>query len=77
MDIDHLSLSQWVAHIVSGIATLGVLAGLWPFIFALPPFIYYCMQIYESKPFQRWMHRRKSRKIAKLEAELNRLKPKG
>lgn len=74
MDWDHFSLTTWVVHTVSASAIAGVVVGLLPIIFALPAFLFYCFQLYENKTVQKWLHRRRARKLASLEAHVAKLK---
>lgn len=43
------------AHVISLGAILGSFAGILPPLAALGAFVWYCIQIYESKSFQNWL----------------------
>ena len=62
--MDDVSVAYWVGHIASPLALLGTLVGLFPAITAVVVFVFYCLQIYESKAAQRWLHTRRQRRIA-------------
>ena len=66
-------ISSWVGHIISTAAIIGSLAGLVPAIAALAAFFWYVIQVYESKPVQKWIHTRRLRKIAHYREILRRL----
>lgn len=63
-DMDDVNVAYWVGHLVSPLALLGTLIGLFPAVTAVVVFVFYCLQIYESRPTQRWLHTRRQRKIA-------------
>ena len=62
--MDDVNFAYWVGHIASPLALLGALVGLFPAITAVVVFIFYVLQIYESKAVQSWIHTRRQRKIA-------------
>lgn len=67
---DHHYLLSWFGNIASFGAIVTTMAGLLPPIGALVAIIWYLIQISESASFQRWLHTRRERKIAKLRAKL-------
>ena len=64
-------ITSWLGHSLSGAAILGTLAGWFPPIAAFVAFIWYSIQIYESKTVQDWFHARRAKKIARLKARLH------
>lgn len=70
---DYSALTAWVGHSLSGTAILGSLVGLFPPIAAAAAFIWYLIQVYESRTFQHWFRNRqmkyRAKKLAKLRAQ--------
>ncbi len=64
------NIVAWIGHGLSTTAILGTLAGLFPPIAALAAFIWYSVQLYESKTVQNWFARRRAHKIARLRARI-------
>lgn len=64
---------HWLGHVLSGAAVVGAFVGLLPPIAALVGVVYYSIQIYESQTVQQWKATRRSRKIARLRKEIDRL----
>jgi hypothetical protein len=72
-DMDLSGWVTWLGHTVSGVAIIGTIVGWFPAIAATLAAVWYCIQIYESNLFQRWLKLRTSKKIAALRAEIKRL----
>jgi len=68
--MDHASVNQWLGNVFSAGAIIASVIGLIPVIAAFVGLIYYLIQIYETKTVQRWVHARRSRKIARLKARV-------
>jgi hypothetical protein len=66
------TITQLTGHSISLAAIFGTLFGWFPPVAAAAAFIWYSIQIYESKTFQHWhrnrMMMRRARKLAKLRA---------
>ena len=66
-------LAKWTGNGVSTVAILGTFFGWFPYIAAFAAFVWYVIQIWESKTTQEWWVRRaatiKARQIAKLQAK--------
>ena len=56
---DHVTLEGLTGHIASVAAIVGTLIGIFPSLAACAAFIWYCIVIYESKPVQKWIRRRR------------------
>jgi len=67
MDFEGLN---WIGHSVSTVAILGTLAGLLPPIAALAAFLWYSVQLYESRTVRHYFAHRRAKKIASLKARL-------
>ena len=60
MSVPHLTTQNVVAYaldIASAGAIIGTILGVLPYIAALAGFIWYCIQIWESKTVSRWRER--------------------
>lgn len=63
-------LTQITGHGLSVGAIIGSLFGWAPPVAAIAAFVWYLIQIYESKYVQRFLHNRRIRKLAKLRKEI-------
>lgn len=63
---NQLDASHVVGHGLSLLAILGSLAGYIPAVAAFAGFIWYLVQLYESKTVQHWVRNRRERKVAAL-----------
>lgn len=70
---DYSTLTAWIGHSLSSAAIVGTLVGWFPVVAALAAFIWYIIQIYESRTFQHWyanmQMKRRARKLARLQAK--------
>jgi len=70
---DYSALTAWVGHSLSGTAILGSLVGLFPPVAAAAAFVWYVIQVYESRTFQHWFRNRqmvhRAKKLARLRAK--------
>ena len=57
-DIHHI-----IGHVASGVALLGALIGIVPAVAAVVAFVWYAVQIYESKTFQDYLKRRREKYV--------------
>lgn len=60
----------WFAHIASLGGLVGASLGVLPPIGAIVAIIWYVLNILDHPRVQKWMHYRRARKIARLEAKL-------
>ncbi len=65
-----LHSAGWALHPIAASAIIGSLWGIFPIVAAVVAFIYYCLQIYESKTLVDWRVRRRRRRVAKLREKL-------
>ncbi len=71
MDYDGILTSAWwAAHIASPFALIGTFFGLFPLITSVVVFVFYVVQLYESKTVQGWLARRRTTKLLKLRARI-------
>ena len=63
----------WIGNGASVAAVFSTLIGWLPPVAAVIAFIWYCIQIYESKTIQRHLEARRVRKIAALRAQIIKL----
>ena len=61
---------SWIGNGASVSAIAFSIMGWLPPIAAVIAFIWYCIQIYESNTAQKWLSRRRAKKIARLRAAL-------
>lgn len=65
-------VSSWIGSVVSTFAIIGTIVGWLPYIAAFAAFVWYIIQIWESRTIQHWHNNRKmarrARKVAKLRA---------
>lgn len=71
--MDDWHAAYWVGHIASPIALFATLIGIFPAVTAVVVFVFYCLQIYESKQVQRWLKTRRRRKIAQYNKRIHEL----
>lgn len=71
--MDDATITAVVGHSISGAAIVGSLTGWFPPVAAVAAFIWYTIQIYESRTFQHWFRnylmKKRARKLAKLRAK--------
>jgi F0F1-type ATP synthase membrane subunit b/b' len=65
---DGIDTSHWGGHVLSLFATVGAVVGILPAIAAFAGLVWYCIQIWESKSFQKLLIRRRAR-VAKRHLE--------
>jgi len=63
--MDEFDIPNAVGHLVAGSAVLTTIAGMLPPAVALVALVWYVIQIYESKTFQRWYRDRQVARRAK------------
>ena len=67
------ALTAWTGHVLSGAAIAGTLIGLFPPVAAFAAFVWYTIQIYESRTFQHWYRnlqlKNRARHLSKLRAQ--------
>jgi hypothetical protein len=68
--------SHIAGHILSVLAIIASWIGLLPGIASLAAICWYALQLYESKPIQRWLRNRRKRKIDKFTRVLQDLQSK-
>ena len=61
---------NYIGHSLSGTAILGTIIGWFPPVAAGVAACWYFIQMYESRTVQRYLHRRRQLKIAKLQAAI-------
>lgn len=60
-------------HTLSVTGIVGAILGIVPGIAAAFAIVFYCVQLYESKTMQRWLTRRRHRKIIRLRSRVREL----
>ena len=60
----------YLGHSLSGTAIVGTLLGWFPPVAAVAAFVFYTIQIYESRTIQRAIARHRALKIARLKARI-------
>jgi uncharacterized membrane protein YbaN (DUF454 family) len=73
MTMNDFNFAQWLTNLGAGVAVLGTILGWFPYFAAVVAVAWYCVQLYESKTFQHWLHTRRTRKIAAYQKEIERL----
>lgn len=71
--MDNIDLGALTGHSLSVAAIVGSFFGWFTPLAALAAFIWYCIQIYSSKPVQEWLHSRRLRRLARIKKEMARL----
>lgn len=71
---DPASFWHWLWHGLSLGTIVGAVIGWLPAIAALAAFVWYVINVYESKTMQTWMRARRERKIAHHRLKILRLK---
>lgn len=74
MDFDHIL--GWFIHTVSGSAIIAAIVGFLPVIFAVAPFLYYCLLLSRDPTVQRWLARRREHRINQLKLKVKELERK-
>lgn len=64
-------MTSWIGHTLSSAAIVGTIFGLFPPIAAVAAFIWYMVQLWESKTVQRWVRQRRQRKINRLKTQIS------
>ncbi len=70
---DHSTGEQfiyWIGNGASAGAVVTSLLGWLPPVAAFIAFVWYCIQIYESSTVQKWLFRRRLRKLTRLREEV-------
>lgn len=70
MDQNLSDAAWWTAHIVSPVAFIGTLLGFLPGATAVIIFLFYSVQLYESKSVQKWIANRRERRLQKLRMKI-------
>lgn len=70
MESHRETILSWVGNGVSLGAIATTLAGLTPSIAAVVAIVWYSIQIFESATVQRWIAKRRQRRLARLRAAL-------
>lgn len=73
VSMENVDLTQLAGHGLSTAAIIGTFAGLLPAAAAGAAFIWYCIQIYSSRPVQEWLHARRVRRLAAIKREMVKL----
>ncbi len=68
--MEHSSVSQWLSNGAATGAIVSTFLGWTPAVAALVAFVWYMIQIYESRTTQRWLAMRRVRKLARLKARV-------
>lgn len=69
----NFDLGALTGHGLSTFAIIGAAFGWFTPLAAFAAFIWYCIQIYTSKPVQDFLHNRRIRRLASLKKEMARL----
>lgn len=68
MNPEHLN--QWLGNTIAVGAVISTIMGWAPAVAAVVALIWYLIQIYESPTVQRWLATRRTRKIARMKAQV-------
>jgi predicted aconitase len=71
---DGFDMTHWSGHVLSLLATVGAVVGVLPAIAAFAGLVWYCIQIWESKSFQKFLIGRRAKVAKKHLAYLHRQK---